>query len=471
MRISASASSRARRIAAFAGPFLVASGPVAAHTSSQSLVMLLPTGVYTIAGLAVVVLTVLMLAVPALGRRLTRLPHRALFAAPAFGLATVTSLLSTLLLLFAVIAGFTGSRDPLTNPMPLLIWTIWWIGIVFVHTVLGNLWHWINPWTGLHRLIMGSREEGLVRLPGWLGHWLAIAGFFLFSCFMLAHPAPEDPAILARIVAIYWLVSFVGAVVFGRADWFGRCEFVTVMLRLYSHISPFGLRDGAFHIGFPGWKLAYLEKPTVSLALLTLMLLATSSFDGFNETFVWLVILGLNPLEFPGRSGVVGQTVAGIVTFNLALFAVFFACVWIGLAWIRQTGRTVETFCRMSATILPIAGGYHIAHYLTVFLVNAQYTLSAVSDPFGTGKDYLGLGTYYVTTGFFNTRDSVMVIYLTLAGAVVVGHVVSILAAHVQMLRSVGDERKVMRSQAAMVAFMIAYTFFGLWLLAAPRGA
>ena len=87
-----------------------------------------------------------------------------------------------------------------------------------------------------------------------------------------------------------------------------------------------------------------------------------------------------------------------------------------------------------------------------------------------TGQDLLGLGTFYVTTGFFNTQASVRAIFLVQAGAVVFGHVLAILLAHAVAVRHFGTNRRAALSQAPLALFMILYTLFGLWLLASPRG-
>jgi hypothetical protein len=75
-----------------------------------------------------------------------------------------------------------------------------------------------------------------------------------------------------------------------------------------------------------------------------------------------------------------------------------------------------------------------------------------------------------VTTGFFNRLDTVRLIWLTQAGAVVAGHVVAILLGHVLALRMFGRHRRAAIAQAPLAALMVGYTLFGLWLLASPRG-
>ena len=249
-----------------------------------------------------------------------------------------------------------------------------------------------------------------------------------------------------------------------------------VMHRMAS-IAPVGLPDHKFTLGFCGWKSLIAQPHLLSFsgAIFTLTLLAVGSFDGLNETFWWLQQIGINPLEFPGRSAVVTETVTGLLLSVLALTVCFAACVYGGVQLANRVSATsisfFNAFTALSVAILPIALAYHVAHYLTAFMVNIQYTVAAMTDPLQNGRDLLGLGRFYVTTGFFNTQSSVRTIWLSQAGAVVFGHVVSILLSHRIAQRLWPGPRAATLSQAPIAAFMVLYTFLGLWLLAAPRGA
>jgi hypothetical protein len=48
--------------------------------------------------------------------------------------------------------------------------------------------------------------------------------------------------------------------------------------------------------------------------------------------------------------------------------------------------------------------------------------------------------------------------------------VIAILLAHALAVRGHGNNWRAILGQAPLALFMIAYTFFGLWLLASPRG-
>ena len=136
----------------------------------------------------------------------------------------------------------------------------------------------------------------------------------------------------------------------------------------------------------------------------------------------------------------------------------------LGLRLVGGGVKMREAFRVFSPSLLPIALAYHIAHYLTSFLVDIQYVRALIQSATGAGQSH-------VTTGFFNTLGTVRIIWLTQGGVVVLGHVIAILLAHALALRLYGGRREAVLSQAPLAVAMVVYTIFGLWLLAAPRGA
>ena len=437
----------------------------AAHATDQAFVLLLPTDAYRAAGVAAVALTVVALfLVP---DRLTRAMflHRPLRETKAETARMVTSLLSLAVLAGLVVLGFLGPRDPLANLMPLLFWTVGWAGLVSLTGVLGDIWRWLNPWSGLYRLIRPGWPQ--YPLPTHWGKWPAVLLLVAFTAFLLADIAPDDPERLARFVAVYWVLTMVGLLICGPT-WLAQVELGHAISGAYAGLAA-RARSAPSGIGGPGWRL--LQPQPVAAGAFALTLLAAGSFDGLNETFWWLGLIGVNPLEFPGRSAVIGETLAGLGATLALLLAVFAATVWAGL---RLGGGAVplrQCFGPLALSLLPIALVYHMAHYLPSFLVNIQYTVAALSDPLDRGADLLGLGDFHVTTGFFNRLDTVRVIWLSQAGLVVLGHVWSVLLAHRIGLDLFGGGRRAAVATLPLSLFMIGYTFLGLWLLAAPRGA
>ena len=452
--------------------------PACAHGTEQGFVLLLPLDMYIATGISTVALTAIVIAIVPVAR-FRRIFSTVSFPSPRLPrqLPIALSLLSSAFLLFLIIVGFTGSTDPLANPLPLALWTVWWALLLFLQGILGDIWKWINPWTGLHTLIFGAADRSLLRIPDQLGHAPGIVLLLSFTVFALADIAPDYPPRLAAFAAAYWVITLVGMCVFGRDAWLERCECFTMLFRLFATVAPLRCAAGRCRCGIPGWQIVSATPVAGSLAVFALVALATGSFDGLNETFWWLALIGVNPLEFPGRSAVAGPTLAGIAAAAVLLCAVFASCVWMGQQLARQNGggesgagfRTA--FNRLALTVLPIALGYHFAHYLTSFLVDGQYAYAAVSDPLTAGADLLGLGDFHVTTGFFYEMGTVRLILVTQATMIVIGHVIAVLTAHSIALDLFRQPRRAALSQIPMAVFMVLYTLFSLWLLASPRGA
>jgi MFS family permease len=316
------------------------------HAAEQGFVLLLPTDLYTGAGVVAVALTLAVL---------VALPARAALA--VFGtlklrrlrsprLVMATSCLSAALLIALIMVGLNGPRDPLGNPLPLMVWTVFWIALVSVQGIFGNLWVYFNPLTGPLALF---GRVGHARLPARWGAWPAVFGFMAFSYVLLADPAPSDPERLARIVGFYWVTSFAMALTFGPR-WLVQGEVFTVLMRAYGRVAIFNVG----RVGVPGWRVASARVP-LAVAVLSVFLLATGSFDGLNETFWWLGLLGINPFEYPGRSGVILSSSLGIIAANVGLLFLFGFVLWLGH---RLVGAQRAPLLQLYApTLIPIALG------------------------------------------------------------------------------------------------------------------
>lgn len=452
-------------------------GPANSHASEQGLVLLLPTDAYAAAGTLTVIASIILV---------TCLPRHVLsnlFSSVALGgkwtgrtdrASNITSMAATVFLLLLVYIGFQGPTDPQNNLLPLTIWTVWWIGVFVVQGVVFDIWKWMNPWTGFAD-VFGLGENSVVRIPDRLGAWPAVVVLILFQLFLLADVAPNDPQRLGAIVLGYWVVTMIGIEVFGRDAWLGRVECFTVMFRLIGALRPFQSKR-CLSLGFPGWAVLADAPLDLSRAAFCLVILAGGSFDGMNETFWWLAQIGINPLEFPGRSVVIWSSTLGLFGANFVLFMLFGISIWVGQKAVKMRGLSdsisfLQAFNMFAVTLLPIALGYHFAHYLVAFLVQIKFTLSTASDPFAQGWNLFGLGAVKATVGFLSVPETVKTIWLTQAGIVVFSHVVSVLMGHYIAHKLCRNNKDVVLIQVGLTVLMIAYTVFGLWLLASPRGA
>ena len=171
-----------------------------------------------------------------------------------------------------------------------------------------------------------------------------------------------------------------------------------------------------------------------------------------------------------GFIGVPGGLILGLAGANLLLVGLFLVMIVTGDRLVGGGLPANRLLALFAPTILPIALAYHMAHYLPSLLVDGQYMLVALNDPLGTGANLLGLADYYVTTGFFNHRETMRVIWLSQAAVIVFGHVIAVILAHAAAVQLYGNVSRAFRAGLPLAVFMVLYTWLGLWLLAAPKG-
>ncbi|MGE0502607.1 MAG: hypothetical protein AB7I79_17945 [Rhizobiaceae bacterium] len=444
-----------------------------AHASDRGFVLLLPTGYYVAGGAAAVAASFIALAfLPAGFAERYRSARIALPRLPK-SLRIWTSLGGLLVAAILITAGFWGSRDPLSNPLPLTVWTLMWIALTLFQGLIGDLWRWINPLYAPSRLAaaLNGRPEGFLELPKDMGWWPAIILFLAFAWFELVYPAPDDPYRLANAALVYFLLNLVACGTFGFDQWSRRGECLGAFWTLIARFAPIGREEqGRMTLSLPGARLADGEALPASGALFLLLALASVSFDGLSRTFFWLAANGYNPLEFPGRTALIPTNTTGLVSAFLLLSAAFLLCVAAGE---RLAGhkRLFPPAGLLVWSIVPIALAYHLAHYLTSFLVNGQYALVALSDPFSLGWNLFGTATMQVTPGVVMGAESAWVLWNLQAGAIIVGHVLAVLAAHTIAQKMHASNEAAAVSQIPLTMLMIGYTVLGLWLLSTPTAA
>jgi hypothetical protein len=482
-----------RAAALVAGALVLRAAAAPAHTGGQAFIMLLPTHLYVAGGAVAVAASFALLAlVPArafeAARRLRVELPRVLPPAPVRKAASVgASLASLALIAVLVVAGVARSRDPLANPLPLVVWSVWWIGLAGAHALAGDLWAHVNPWSGLHRALTGLpalrrwRQAPPLAYPAAIGHWPAVAFLLAFAWFELIHPAPADPAILAGAVSAYLLAHAAGTAVFGPRDWLGYAEPFSLFFRVIAWIAPLGGRPpswsgGADHrapapppaVTLPAMKLLDVGPPPPGGIAFVLLALASVSFDGLSRTFTWLGWLGVNPLDYPGRTALMGPNTAGLLVTFAALALAYTAVAHLAgrLGAFAIPARAVPGALVLS--IVPIAVAYHFAHYLSAFLVDVQHAAKAASDPFARGWDLFGTRDLAVVASLVTDPERVYAIWHTQVAIIVAGHVTAVWVAHALALRLAPTTRRAVLSQAPLTVLMIAYTILGLWLLASP---
>ena len=445
-----------------------------AHVSERALTLLLPTEIYIPSGIAVLVLTILItyISPKAFIGKLFRTYEIIFFKRFNFissidlnSIKVFMSLISFFLLIILIVLGFTGSRDPLVNPLSLFIWSVWFLVMPLAQMIFGNIWSFLNPWYGIGKILF--KNNFFFKLDNNLTLVIPSLFFLLFSLFMLVDIAPDDPDRLATVVSLYFLLNFFCIWLFG-IEWLKKGECFSVFFGMLSKLSLFWFENRKAYFGFFGSQLTHINYLPPLTVLFLAIILATLSFDGLNETFFWFKIININPLEFHGRSSVIFQNSIGLLAFAIFLFFIFLLTIYLGHKFIYEEIEFNKIIGINSIALLPIAIAYHIAHYLTTFLVNIQYFYKVLSDPFNNGSNYFGTGNIHVTTSFFNSIETVRIIWLIQAFAIVFGHVIAVLLAHSISEKYLKSKSSLLISQFPISIFMICYTFLGLWILSTP---
>jgi hypothetical protein len=459
-------------------------GTVWAHAGERGYVMLLPTHLFMMGGTAVVAVTfVIALAVRSMWIVDKVVRARELFRWRGNLALLVPSYLSLAFLIALIVAGNSGSTDPLANPLPMVTWSLLWIGLVFVHVLLGNVWVFINPWRAIDHLLgvlspgVKSEPAPILKYPKALGYWPAVALLIVLVWFENVSPSPQDPGLLANVVTGYLVLTIVGMRLFGRKTWLEHVEILSVYFRMVSWLAPvkWGVDEfngrparGRTAVNWPCAQLISLTPLTVSGTAFVLSALAAVSFDGFSHTFRWLGLVGANPLEYPGRTALIPFNTAGLIGACIALILAYWGAVTLGHTRDRQLADETGLGRKLAVSMVPIAFAYHLAHYLPAFLVEAQYAVRALSDPFNVGWDLFGTAHMHIKDSLRTHHLYIELSWYVQMAGIVIGHVAAILVAHIIALREVKAGSATAYRQIPLNVLMVAYTFLGLWLLSAP---
>jgi hypothetical protein len=232
--------------------------------------------------------------------------------------------------------------------------------------------------------------------------------------------------------------------------WFARGDGFEVYSTLLGRLSVWGRRDDGRLVLRSPLANAMAIPAERGLAAVVVVLLGSTAFDGLTRTSWWQTGPGSGNDVLSGTLGLLAMTalVAGLYNAGTRLSA----------RMGRQPGRAFPRL--FAATVVPIALGYTIAHYFSLFVLDGQTTWILASNPFGAGGVDL-FGTYGNVVDL--TAVGPDAIALVQVGAVVTGHVVGVTLAHERALRLA--PRAPASDQLPLVIVMIVFTIGGLGLL------
>ena len=372
------------------------------------------------------------------------------------------ALLSALgLALFAatLVVGLMGASSGSANPAPTWLYVWFWVGLVPASLLLGPVWKVLNPLRTISRALFfvagDRRQEGVRTYPEGFGYWPAAIGLVVFVWIELVYERAAESITVVVFVSIYSLVQLLGAQLYGRV-WFERGDSFEVYSSLLARMSWLGRReDGRLVVRNPFEGLAALKSAPGLVAVVT-VLLGSTAFDGLSRTQLWTDLTeGASVISkrLIGTAGLAAAIAFVVAIYSLAMFFSRRALSRLDISTVELQGRFVHS-------LVPIAIGYTVAHYFSLFVFQGQAGYILASDPLSRGDDFFGTSDWQIVY----TVVSTAAIALVQVAAIVAGHVLGVVAAHD---RAVGmfSGRDKSRGQYALLGAMVTFTIGGIALL------
>jgi hypothetical protein len=389
---------------------------------------------------------------------------------------TLAGALAVGLLALTVWAGLHGTEAPDRNFALTFVFVTVWLGFPVLSVLLGDVSRPFNPWRAIGRA-SGRAFDAIARqrpahlaYPERLGRWPAAAGLVAFVWLELVYGSSGgvsvglEPHAAAVATLVYTGYTLAAMALFGVERWCSRGETFSVYFNMFSRLAPLEVRDGRLGARRPFSAATRWATVPGSLAVVVASI-GTTSFDGAQEgalkepisdTFNRLVDAGVGP------TGALRLTDTLFMALCLAGIAAVFLLGIQGMRTVRGSPDAGRLRTAFAHTLIPIALAYLVAHYFSLFLFQeqAQFTY-LLSDPLGEGSDIFGTASGGIDYGLIG----VTAVWYVQVAALVVGHVCGLTLAHDRAVSIYGDAREAGRSQYWMLAVMVSFTCFGLYLL------
>jgi len=478
--------------------FALAPIPAAAHALGGVFTLPVPLGLYLVAaGATVAVSFIVAVLIVRPGGAVPSYPSMPLSAALASRSLAVLQVIGLAWWLGTILLGLVV--DPISPIPAVLFWIGIWVGLPIVTVLIGNPWPSLSPFrtlfSGLERvakLVGFDKLDAGLSYPARVGRWPAAVLLVAAVWAELVLPDRTSPTTIAVLLGGYTVVTVLGMILFGRIAWLRNAELFEVYLGWFGRVGPIGRRvveqrtcegcseecDPAHCVDCPECAVAAEpgeRRPELrpwfagltevgragwSDAAFIVLVLSGVTYDGLQETAPFGLAMNglfnvLLPVIGPLNTVLVVQTLL-LVGLWLAFLAAFVLASWVTLR-MHDPGQTPPPLGSVvgayASTLLPIAGGYFIAHYLTLLIQGVAWIPTLVADPLSTVApplDWIPISAVW---------------YLSV-GAIVIGHVAAVVLAHRRALRD--SASRPILAGLPLVLLMIGYTVLSLWIIAQP---
>ncbi|WP_458204820.1 hypothetical protein [Haladaptatus sp. NG-SE-30] len=367
-------------------------------------------------------------------------------------LVTAVRVGGVLALVGLVVGGLLGPPVARRNVAILVVWVGWWAGYTATVYLVGNTWPVVNPWRTLADFFGSFLPSFDVEYPKRLGVWPSVVGLLALVWLEVVSPLADDAGLLVGVIVAYSVVTLAGALVFGSDRWFSTVDPVARVFRYYGRVAPIRRTESGFEFQLPGARLTKTKLVTGrdEVAFVVAILWVTT-YDGLVVTDLWAGIAGVGvDAGLPPRSVYLLGLLGG--------YALFLGVYWLAARLARETADTyltpAEIARRFAPSLLPIAAGYHLAHYLSYFLSLSPTLFSALTSPLNPPQPVV-----IILPSWFGGLNMTFVL---------LGHLLAVWVAHATAYDLFPGRLQAVRSQYPLIVVMILYTMTSLWIVSQP---
>ncbi|MDP9239411.1 MAG: hypothetical protein M3O55_02060 [Actinomycetota bacterium] len=442
------------------------------HAFGERYELPIPLLLFVLGGAAVVLASFLLVFRQSVTRRDDEPPPDETHLQP---LRPVWAAVSIVMLGLLVAAGIFGNQEVAENILPTVFWVIVWVAVPLSCGLIGDWTQAVNPFANLAKLadssrlrkaVLGSPEP--VPWPRWLGWWPAAVLYFLAGLAELVFNLTwTQPRTIGLALLAYAICCLFGGLIFGR-QFAQRGEMFSAAFATWGRL-------GYFRFGAPGRRgfaggLEVPFEPTVSRIAFVLLLLVSVNFDGLLSTPRW------GSFEHNVQTAI-GAAPDRLETFRSVTFLVLLVVV-AGLfgAFALAASRAARdgagfrgALAGLLPSVLPIAFGYLLAHYVQYLLVNTQLMFPLIGNP--VGKESWPLHLPYPFNDSYEVKPHFLpnAVYWYIAVFVIIAvHIVAVVLAHQHLGRAGRTVQRARASEYRWLIAMVGYTMLSLWLLAQP---
>ncbi len=211
--------------------------------------------------------------------------------------------------------------------------------------------------------------------------WPACLLLLAFSWTELVDPDAASPAHIAALAIAYSALTWAGMIVFGRDTWLRNGEVFSLVFATFGRFAPIAMSSDRLVLRAFGAGL--IEEPPVShfddgLRPFAARFRALRRSDRHRRMGVGRERRARAPAVMSAHIAV---TTAGLVAFWLLFLGAYLGICAVMSLVAGGRPRAGEVARSFALTLVPIAIGYHVAHYLVFLLVQGQYIIPLLSDP------------------------------------------------------------------------------------------